>query len=690
MTLATLSQPGDFAKISYNHPLKYITALTGYVYNASGSGVVKLEFRWSTTNLIKNAWMELNNANLAGVTECGSKWDPNDDLWIDFRITLISGGPIQIHEIAVEYTQDPIAQDKFLGFKPVATACQCGNITALTKIENFSFQPYKVNPAVALYSSLSFTINQLFGHSVEYARAVPLMNGRDVTLKEWTLYDVDDPCCIKVLVPNNEFPDNKINFGPMGLDFEMPFEVHIDKAYFEDIFGIGTGPQKRDIVYFPLTNRIYEVQSSYLYRDFMNKPVYWKVNLAKYAPKSNRTETKDHRDFLDSISRDTEELFGAVLEADALEKTKPQQYDPKIGSSAYDPTRLYIAEELLILSEDFKNYYTLISNSQYDLGSSVGATLDPNYNTYVNNSYVPFYFTGGPEERNQIVYRSTVDFGLADNRAFTAWFKDINPKVLPPRDQVVGNFTVISITPTHTLVQFSISATRNYIAPDLIKFSRPNGIVFYGEYDSSPAPGLHRVKLPKAVYDFLQAQHSGWATMGNFYSELTFEKEIFYGYDMDNLKGWKLSLIVGRYMKLKLNDKIKYFILPINLTQYQWYAVFLNISNECGQIALNVWTRKWNPNDPTPQNTTDLENIYANAISWSAEDLTVTDETWKHYRLLSTPLIVTNLRLFDSVENDTDKQQIILNQNIVEDSQLAIIIDNALPRLKLPWIAKTK
>lgn len=690
MTLATLSYPGDFAKISYNQPLKYITALTGFTYNATGSGVVKREFRWSTTNLIKNAWMELNNANLAGVTTCGSKWDVNDDLWIDFRITLISGGPIQIQEIAVTYTQDPIAEDTFVGFVPVATACECGNITSLTKIENFSFQPYKVNPAVALYSSLSFTINQLFGHSVEYARAVPLMNGRDVTLKEWTLYDVDDPCCIKVLVPNNEFPDNRINFGAMGLDFEIPFEIHIDRAYFEDIFGTGTGPQKRDILYFPLTNRIYEVQSSYLFRDFMNKPVYWKVNLAKYSPKSNRTETKDQRDFLDSISRNTEDLFGKTLQNDALEKTKPQQYDPKIGSLNYDPTRLYINENLLITTEEFKNYYTLISNSQYDLGSSVGTSLDPAYLNYVNNAYMPYYFGNSPEDRNLVVYRSNVDFNLDAGRAFTAWFKDINPKVMPPRDQVIGSFSIISILQTYTVVQFSISATRNYVAPDLIKFTRPNGIVFYGTYDSSPAPGIHRVRVPKSIYDFLQAAHSGWPTMGNFYSELTFEKELLWGYDPDLQKGWRLSLIVGRYMKLYLNDKEQYFILPINLTQYYWYAVFLNISNECGQISLNLWTRKWNPNDPTPQNTTDLENIYANAITWAAEDLSVSGDNWKKYRLLSTPLMITNIRLFECVENDIVKQQIILNQNIVEDSQLAIIIDNALPRLKLPWIANTK
>jgi hypothetical protein len=688
MILATLSQIGDFAKISYNQSINYVTKLTGYSYDSSGAGTVKLEFRWSKTNQIKTAWIELTDENLQDIL-----LDPNNELWIDFRITLLSGGPVMVNSIAVKYDQDPIAQDKFLGFVPVASACQCGNITSLTKIENFSFRPYQVNPAVSLYKSLSFTINQLFGHSVEYAKATPLLNGRDVTLKEWTLYDVDDPCCIKVLVPNNEFPDNKINFGPMGLDFEMPFEVHIDKAYFEDIFGVGSAPQKRDIIYFPLTNRIYEVQSSYLFRDFMQKPVYWKVALMKYAPKSNRSETQDHREFLESISRNTEELFGEELLADALEKTKPQQYDPSIGSKDYDPIRAYINEDLVITEERFLNYYTLVSNSQYDLRTTIGGqatNVDPTSNTYVANTYIPNYFSGGAASRTAVLYKSNVDFGITDNRAFLAWFKDVDPGYVIPRDPVQGPFTIVSITATHALVQFTINAIRKFSGDDLIKFTRPNGISFYGSWDSTVSTYVHRVLVPIEIYTFLQAQYSGWQTVGTFTSELTYEKCMFYGFDPDINKGWNLSLIAGRYIKLCLNNTKKYFILPQNLAVNQWYAIFLNISNEFGQVSLNVWTRKWIENDPTPINTTDLENIYASAIQVPAADYTVTEDKWRSYRLLGTPLVMTNIRLFDSIENDTEKQMTLLNQNIVEDSQLAIVIDNALPRLRLPWIAKTK
>jgi hypothetical protein len=244
--------------------------------------------------------------------------------------------------------------------------------------------------------------------------------------------------------------------------------------------------------------------------------------------------------------------------------------------------------------------------------------------------------------------------------------------------------------PAYTLVQFSIGATRSYQQGELIKISRPNGIVFYGEWDSSPATGVHRIKVPTEIYMWMQAQYSGWQTLGSYHAEQTFEKDIFWGFDPINVKGWKLTITCNRFIKLYLNTEVLFYILPQTLAKNEWYSVFLNLSNEYAQAALYVWARKWKEYDPTPQNTTDLENIYYETKLITPEEYTTVDAMWREYRLVSTPLMVTNIRLFDSIENDTEKQMTLLNENIVEDAQLAIVIDNALPRLKLPWIGLTK
>ena len=59
------------------------------------------------------------------------------------------------------------------------------------------------------------------------------------------------------------------------------------------------------------------------------------------------------------------------------------------------------------------------------------------------------------------------------------------------------------------------------------------------------------------------------------------------------------------------------------------------------------------------------------------------------YKVITSPLYITNIRLFKKMI-DIDKQSIVLNQNIVRDAQLAHIIDNAQPLLKLPKFANRK
>jgi hypothetical protein len=59
------------------------------------------------------------------------------------------------------------------------------------------------------------------------------------------------------------------------------------------------------------------------------------------------------------------------------------------------------------------------------------------------------------------------------------------------------------------------------------------------------------------------------------------------------------------------------------------------------------------------------------------------------YKVSSSPLLLTNIRLFQNMIEES-KQSTILNQNVVGDSQLAIIIDNAKPVLRLAKIARNR
>lgn len=737
--MPTLSSPGDFVVFTIEKPIPYVISLTGYTDDLSGNpmSVVKREFRYAFNDKAKSVWVEMIPENLAL-----AKMNPEYEIYLDFRYTLIANGPITLNYVRPTFTQDAIAKDKFLGFVPVCICCESGNISSIVKIENFTFEPYRVNPAIALYKDLAYTINTLFGHEVTYARANPLENGTDVTLKEWTLYDVDEPQCTKVLVPNNEFPDNKISFGPYGLDFEMPFEVHIVKQYFEDIFGVGTGPQKRDIVYFPLTNRIYEVGSSYLFKDFMHKDSYWKVGLIKYSPKANRYEPTSLRDALDDISYNHEERFGEEVRDDEAKKTKPQQYKPQLGSSI-DPVRVYLDTNLNIVQDRFVNFHTLISDTQYDLRSIYEPRIS----------------------KIAVRYANSAIFTETDDRSFSAWFKDLSPRTRIPRDVVFNTIQVSqsyydSILMTDvTEFALTLNMQRIYQTNDIIKLTRFNGFAAFGYWKSS-AGMVHTIKIPTAIFTAVTAMYPNWLSQSSNYAELTQEKVLFSGYNHSNNTGWEVSLIAKRFFLIKSNSDRYFFVMQNDLSETEWYAVFINMSNTYGQFTIDLWKRKWSEDSLTPDQTTDLEKIYTktiaglnsvdrsylnNTISFIADfnlgddeitvsslnglelDLVVSgigipdgssityineyvntikiskppiitldginliaQVTENRYYITPSELLLTNIRLFKDNETDDKKQMFILNQNIVQDSELAIVIDNAVPRLRLPFIAQTK
>jgi hypothetical protein len=643
--------------------------MTGWNEITTGFGQLRRQFRWGTTNLKKASWMDLTAENLQSIT-----LDPEKDLYVDFRFTLIGGGPITIEDIQLEYTQTDEALDPYLGFHPPMSVSENGNISNMTKIENFTFKPYEVNPAVVLYKELSSTINKMFGQDVMYARAVPMSIGKDVFLHEWTLYDVDDPCCVKVLVPNNEFPDSKLNFNPFGIDFEIPFEVHIVKDYFEEIFGIGTAPQKRDIIYFPLTNRIYEIESSYLWRDIMQKEVYWKVSLKKYQPKSNVYEPEDLREQFDILTTSAQEEFGEEVDIEKVKITKPQQYSNTIASLNYDPIRLSLDDNLVISQTELKNFSNILSESQYDLRSI----------------FVP------GSQTTAVTYRANVSFTAAktEERSLYAWFKDIKPKIMLPKDPIKGSIIKGIPGPTTTPLSVTIAPKRNYTAGTTLKITRFNGLNLYGQFVSSTAivGGFTIVlEVRNEIISYLDVHYPNWASSSinsGYHLEPTYEKVLMDGYDTATETGWKLSTYAGRFFVFKSTYEDIIFILQNNLIEDSWYAYFFNVNNEYAQVSLDLWIRKWNDVSPSPPQTSDLENIYSKSVITTVEDRTPQVEY--KYRLLASNTVCTNIRLLSSTEYDQPKQMILLNQTILQDAQYAIIVDNALPRLKLPFIAKSK
>jgi hypothetical protein len=739
---------GSYRVLSWDNPYKNVSSLNGWIIdsvNISENPVslnqdLSIEFRYSVDGETWSLWSNVGTA-LTGISESYTsnnkslpfiiELDPKQPFYPEFRFSVITRNddgtvpfignePVSPSIVIVDFDLDvtysgtanpdnpyvdptdsiikapvPICSDE-KSLRPVVFDTECSQIT---------FNPYAVNSAINLYQDLSLSVNKIFGWEVNYYSVQPQSRSKDVVLKEYTLYNVVDEKCIKVMVPQNQFPDNKINYDPFGLQFEDTFEIHIDKAYFESFFGRGSQPRKRDIIYFPLTNRIYEINSMYLFRDFMYSPVYFKVELKKYNPKSN-TYFSDpaYKEELDGISLNTEKLFGEETRDEEKKTTKPQQFVTSTQDRSPDPIRSYLFKDLPIIGHDLNNNWTIVFNHYYDMADSF--------------RYDPEFLYDPAEYRQAIRYKTLPILREADELAFTAWFNirnyfdqsKISKKAYP-------SIPITVVSSDDSKITYSTQPYRHNLEPWRGYSENPNGYVAISA-DENHSGGF---RVTEVIDEFqfsvanpnppLANNRGLWrmqkAQARNFINGL-------YLSTSGEIKGLRIDLIhsginepanssylgVGS-VEITLNDLVINSPLQFTPIFGDWYAIVVNISNKYKQVAINIWEMTYDPTNPQAQSS-ELKSVHEFVrtlpfpYTFAAEPDLNTDLNSPYYgtdnnsyKIVTSPLFISNIRLFKQMI-DIDKQSTVLNQNIVRDAQLAHIIDNAQPLLRLPKFANRK
>ena len=711
------SSIGNYRIISYNSAFKDVTKFRGWIIETSGeienSSYLLKEFRWSVNNSNWSLWMPLVQENIDVI-----ELDPAKGFYVEFKFTAHSNEdfspylpegtnldiPIVLEnfDIDLQYKEidyrDLVTKPAVLCSKELYTKSVIFNPNCSDKL----FKPYDVNKGINVYQDLSRTVNELFGHEVNYYSIQPNGRGKDVVLKEYSLFDVVAEKCVKVMVPGNNFPDNKPIYDTFGIQFEQPLEIHIDRKYFESIFGKGAAPRKRDIIFFPLTNRIYQIESTYLHRDFNLYPVFFKCQLMKY-------EVKQNTQFLNPVAEkelhdytvNTKDLFGEETQDEIKKVTKNQQYFVSSQRRNEDPTRAYIDHYLPIIEFDLNNNYTIVFNSYYDL------------ERYLYDD--PQSSSKTEEQKEAVRYKSLPILGENDELSFTCWFKTRN--YIDKTKLVNRPSAKLSMS---SYVQNNGTITYSSATPH--KLTMADGYVSILA-DSARSGGFKIISIPDQ-YSFKVADNGSPITgsIATWRFQKAQSRNLVYGrkdgqgisiqmiWAGSNTSTTSTEYVQTGSFRILVNDleilspfgagtnsPIGQFIPTLD----DWYGFVFNFSNIFKQYSVNVWQMLYDPENPDAQ-TSDLgivhfkEGLISQKYMYEiTSDIEQSNqvETWKTdnnaYKVLGSPLYLTNLRIFQNMI-EKEKQSAILNQNIVGDSQLAIIIDNAKPVLKLPKIAKNR
>jgi hypothetical protein len=332
------------------------------------SSYFEYEYRWSDTNAQFSEFRPLTK-NMAFGDLLTLNFDSTKPLWLDIKaeVAALSAGnsltfiawnfTLQLEDgqiescpqFCVECT-DPFAYDG------------CANIEV--SCEDNTFQPYRVHKTSTVYKQLVNITNTIFGHDVQYFRTEPDKRTEDVILMEYSLFNVVDKKTIKILVPDNEFPEENPTYDIFGMEF-AEFEVHITAEEFESHFGAGKTPRNLDYMYIPIINRMYEVSSVGLADEFNKEHSYYRVKLVKYQERTSVQKNAFEAD-TDSLITGVEEVFGE-RQAEEMEKdTNPQQFQT-VSTSYRDGIRMFVERKLKIEDYDLKNRWTVVSKNYYDL-----------------------------------------------------------------------------------------------------------------------------------------------------------------------------------------------------------------------------------------------------------------------------------------------------------------------------------
>lgn len=432
--LTTLANPGECVELIQTDIYK-VFSMSGYEINSNIDDLSSLgvEIRFSISQDNGRHWSEwtkLTTENLLAFPV-----DPIRFFHIKYSICLpadfnIADGPVKIYDIILSGNFQNVSVDYLnggkLGLRPEvanrpasqgitlsnggANYCQNvfgestsgselgsnnGSMIISSADPNAAWNPYATEAATDLYNNLSNIVSNTFGFTVTYFPVSPDAKGIDRVFHEYQLLNVDECGDVKVLVPENQFPDNQIKFTAFNLELFETFEIHITKDAFKSIFGIQRRPTKRDFLFFPEINRMFEVEHAQANRDFLNTSTYYRVTLKKYNKKANIKMSDSVESAVDSLTKNTtlDDLFG-IEKAAENKITNKEQYKPLSN----DVIRLNIDSNAVIYEENIYNASLIVSKTHYDFSEMTPADIAVTYT------------------------RADQVLGKASNRAIQCWF----------------------------------------------------------------------------------------------------------------------------------------------------------------------------------------------------------------------------------------------------------------------------
>lgn len=612
------------------------------------------DFEYANINTYSNVFVDVNsNVNV----EVQFKLISVDDTW-DETTDYIS-----VEAVSVAYTQGAdttipeISIPSIITNKPIIMDAITPSYTS-----NFSYNPYEFEGHIRMNKDLAYMTNVMYGHDVEYIKVISnTYKGKDYILREYNLFNVGetDVKCLKVIVPDNQFPDNKPVFNMFGVDYSDVFEIQIVDEYFKQIFGQGYYPQEKDFLHFPLINRMYQVTSTYLFRGFAMTPLYWKLTLTKYEKKQNVIfDDQNIQDQLEASMTGLDKAFGLKVEEESKDIINTSQL--KFNESKNDDIRSYISRSLKFTNFKIDNGLTVVSESQYNLGSLWKKYESLELAVSYNNGFKVIQNSG-----------TTMTFWTRLEKVKTNSFVVVVSEDLGQYDFVLE----AGVYPNYFRVN-DIVSVYNRIGTDK-EFLTHLKIVDI----SNDRTGLTAELISDDVFDYANA---------NLISR-TIERDVV----VSGVKEWDNELFKNNLVIDEYSDRLRVWIGDSSTVNVEYFGTswmfktsesFVDDLDYAFVLSWNVKFQEfglyvYKVSDDTNGKLTLLDTFTRTDIA------NVTKES-NSLNLVSSPILLTNFRLV-SQHIEARKHNSYLARPVIDNDSKSIVVDNAIDSISMEYVGKS-
>ena len=177
-----------------------------------------------------------------------------------------------------------------------------------TKFSSLSLQEAAIQYAKSMALNINAAAAEVAGVEVMWFRAKPDKRSQDVIFQSYTLYGVEDcPLRFKAMYSDTGYDDAAITYNIMGLEYAIPLTLEIAlKTWTTATEEDGSLPQRGDVVFIPLSNKLVEVVSMTPVKAIGAQITSYKVNCSIYKPTRSRLVGENLKE---SIAANTENLY---------------------------------------------------------------------------------------------------------------------------------------------------------------------------------------------------------------------------------------------------------------------------------------------------------------------------------------------------------------------------------------------